>query len=206
MPALHDRHAAAGELGEYFWQDLIVARMVVENNPKRHMDVGSRLDGFVAHLATTRQVEVIDIRPIQSDIPNVVFRQADMMSQLPSELVGCCDSLSCLHTIEHFGLGRYGDRIDAAGLTTGIRNLAAMLSPGAKLYLSTPIGRERVEFNAHRISDPRSIVDIARSNGLELTRLLSIESNQVLDHPDIDPTLTRLAGVNYALGIFIFTK
>jgi hypothetical protein len=33
---------------------------------------------------------------------------------------GYCDSLSCLHALEHFGLGRYGDPIDPRGHEKGI--------------------------------------------------------------------------------------
>lgn len=206
LPALHDLHAQAGELGEYFWQDLAVARMVMAANAKRHLDVGSRIDGFVGHVSVVREIEIIDIRPITDQIPNVVFRQADMMGTLPPELVGCCDSLSCLHAIEHFGLGRYGDPIDASGLVTGIRNLATMLSAGGILYLSTPIGIERVEFNAHRISDPRSIRRIAGDAGLELKQFLSVEANKLIEHQAMDDALLRLSLLNYSLGIFVFER
>ena len=34
-------------------------------NLKRHVDIGSRLDGFVAHVASFREIEVLDIRPLK---------------------------------------------------------------------------------------------------------------------------------------------
>jgi hypothetical protein len=73
------------------------------------------------------------------------------MENLPTGWIGCTDSLSCLHTIEHFGLGRYGDSIDPDGHLKGLAQLKRMVAPGGLIYLSTPIGPERVEFNAHRV-------------------------------------------------------
>ena len=80
------------------------------------------------------------------------------MGDLPDEWLGCTDSLSCLHTIEHFGLGRYGDPIDPAGYLKGLAQLKSMVAPGGMLYLSTPIGPQRIEFNAHRIFSPATVI------------------------------------------------
>ena len=76
--------------------------------------MGSRIDGFVAHVAAFREIEVFDIRPLTHKIPGVVFRRVDILD-LPEALENYCDSLSSLHALEHVGLGRYGDPIDAEG-------------------------------------------------------------------------------------------
>ena len=152
-PVLFEKSEPAGSAtGHYFHQDLFVAQRIFHAQPKRHMDVGSRIDGFIAHLATFREVEAIDVRPLQSTTANIKFLCADLMDELPESLVGATDSLSCLHAIEHFGLGRYGDPLQYEGHLRGIENLRRMLNPGGKLYLSTPISsRQRIEFNAHRV-------------------------------------------------------
>lgn len=84
---------------------------------------------------------MFDVRPITTHIPGVVFKQADLMScdSVPN-FNGYCDSLSCLHAIEHFGLGGYGDPIDPNGHERGTANMAALLKPGGIFYLSAPIG------------------------------------------------------------------
>jgi SAM-dependent methyltransferase len=139
-PCLDDRFKAGGVAsGHYFHQDLHVAQLIFRNQPRRHVDVGSRVDGFVAHVASFRPIEVLDIRPMRSTIPNIISRQADVMAE-PFPLETCCDSLSCLHALEHFGLGRYGDPVDYYGYQRGWRNLHRMLEPGGKLYFSVPIG------------------------------------------------------------------
>ena len=151
-PCLHDRFSDSGNAtGHYFHQDLLVARRIFDRRPKVHADVGSRVDGFVAHVASYRQIEVLDIRKPPNSLPNIIFRQADLMGTLPGQLRAYCDSLSCLHALEHFGLGRYGDVVDYDGWRKGISNLSQMLMSGGMLYLSVPIGPQRIEFNAHRV-------------------------------------------------------
>ena len=54
-PMIHDAYQQAGNgHSQYFYQDIIVARSILSHQPKRHVDVGSRIDGFVSSLAVTR--------------------------------------------------------------------------------------------------------------------------------------------------------
>lgn len=207
LPCLYDWYEEGGSAkDEYFLQDLHVARQIHLANPARHVDIGSRIDGFVAHVASFREIEVFDIRPITSQILGVRFRQADLMNPVES-LTEYCDSLSCLHALEHFGLGRYGDRIDPHGYAVGLRNMAAILRHGGLYYLSVPVGLERVEFNAHRIFDPRSLVRLAAASGLLLKEFQWIGASRTLvqsSNPEKD--MEELSKVRYALGIFTFIK
>lgn len=208
-PCLHDSYEEGGTTkSEYFWQDLLVARWIFAAKPLRHVDIGSRVDGFVAHVASFRAIEVFDVRPISTQIPGVVFKQADLMrsASLPN-FKECCDSLSCLHAIEHFGLGRYGDPIDPTGHERGIANMATLLRPGGILYLSTPIGHERIEFNANRVFDPRSIIRLAENHGLALQKLTVITGDGIVKSVKTTAeTLQALAETPYNLGIFVFIK
>lgn len=213
MPCLHDRYEEGGATqSEYFWQDLLVARWIHAAQPERHVDVGSRVDGFVAHVAAYREIEVFDVRPITSQVPGIVFRQANLMDHESVGLKaqgggGYCDSISCLHAIEHFGLGRYGDPIDPHGYEQGIANLAQLLKPGGTFYLSTPIGQERVEFNANWVFDPRTIIRCAKANGLKLRTLMAVSSaSGPRDISLTEESLDALAASRYILGIFVFTK
>ena len=204
-PALLDRNADSGLLGEYFWQDLFVAREVIARNPRRHIDVGSRIDGFVAHLACVRQVEVLDIRPLESVIPNVAFQRADI-TRLPEVMMGSSDLVTCLHTIEHVGLGRYGDPINPNGWRDAISGLAKLLSSGGDLWLSVPVGEERVEFNAHRVFFPTSIAIEAHAHELSLSDFFVLvgtefESRPVFPISELDENLGP-----YQLGVFRFHK
>ena len=145
-PCLGEATADSGlAKGHYFHQDLLVARRVFEKAPAKHVDVGSRVDGFVAHVASFREIEVLDIRPMPVAIRNVRSVQADMMAPVAENLLDYCDSLSCLHALEHFGLGRYGDPVDYDGYVLGLENLHRIVRCGGTLYLSVPIGPQRIE-------------------------------------------------------------
>lgn len=207
LPCLHDWYEEGGATkSEYFWQDLLVARRIFEAKPEKHVDVGSLVGGFVAHVASFRGIEVFDVRPISTQIPGVTFRKADLMQPLAG-MADYCDSLSCLHALEHFGLGRYGDPIDPRGFERGFANMAALLKQGGTFYLSVPIGIDRVEFNAHRVFDPRSIVKLATQHSLGLSALTVIQPGGQIETiaPD-EIQLSRLAAQRYALGIFEFRK
>jgi hypothetical protein len=150
---LTEKYANSGTArGGYFHQDLLVARRIFENNPQCHIDIGSRIDGFIAHVASFRQIYVIDIRPPENNMENIIFIQQDFMLPLKKDMIGYYDSVSCLHALEHFGLGRYGDSLNYNGHLLGLDNLYQLLKRHGKFYFSVPIGiPQRIEFHAHRI-------------------------------------------------------
>lgn len=163
-PQLTDRFDTTGFFPlHYFYQDLYVAQRVFKNLSVKHVDIGSRVDGFVTHVASFREIEVIDIREIKGNIPNVSFLKADLMSE-NFNLHDYCDSVSCLHTIEHFGLGRYGDPVDVNGHLKGLKNITNMLKKNGILYLSTVIGPQRIEFDAHRVFSVKYLIELIEEN------------------------------------------
>jgi hypothetical protein len=202
-PIYDDFNKQAGTAsGHYFHQDLLVASFIHKANPIRHIDVGSSVEGFVAHVASYRDIEVIDIRPLQNiGHSQIKFMQGNLMELDPS-LIGICDSLSCLHALEHFGLGRYGDPIDPMGHIKGFKNLHKMLKNGGNFYLSFPIGKSGVHFNAHRVFDPTEV--LGWSKGLfELTRF-----DYVDDAGDVhlNASLSSPPVLNYGCGIYTLKK
>lgn len=202
-PILGDYREQAGTAtGHYFHQDLLVASLIHDSNPQRHIDVGSRIDGFVAHVAAFRTIEVLDFRPLKDcGHKQIVFMQADLMS-LDSKLHQITDSLSCLHALEHFGLGRYGDPIDPQGHLKGFANLHKMLKIDGTLYLSFPIGVESIHFNAHRIFAPQDI--LKWSNGIfKLERFDFVDDQGKLhQHQSVD----NVPNLSYGCGIFTLRK
>lgn len=207
LPCLHDWFEEGGATkNEYFWQDLIVARKIFAANPQKHVDIGSRLDGFVAHVASFREIEVFDVRPITTQIPGVIFKQADLMDPLDG-FYEYCDSVSCLHALEHFGLGRYGDPVDPHGFKRGFSSITNLLKAEGIFYLSVPIGIPLVEFNAHRISDPRVILDLAKQSRLFLSSLSIIRQGGIVESIKLSESqVAELAKQDYSLGLFTFVK
>jgi hypothetical protein len=153
-PVLNDFADQAGSAdGHYFWQDLICAKWIYQNNPEKHLDVGSRIDGFLAHVLTFRKVLLLDVRPLKNEIPNLEVVLGDAQKKL-EKIIGKFDSVSSLHSIEHFGLGRYGDRIEVEGHLNGLKNISECVISKGSLFVSFPIGEPRIEFNEQRIIDP----------------------------------------------------
>jgi len=206
-PILDERFKTSGTMsGHYFHQDLYVARQIFFNKPKRHIDIGSRTDGFVAHVAVFREIEIIDIRSQTSKVKNIKFKQANFM-KLPIDLVEACDSASSLHAIEHFGLGRYGDPIDYNGHLKAIENITKMLKKNGTFYFSAPIGKQRIEFNAHRVFSIQYLINIFKKN-FDLKEFSYVDDkgdffeNILLDKQKIDQN----CGCNLGCGIFILKK
>jgi hypothetical protein len=206
-PCLGDFEDSAGHTDQhYFHQDLYVARQVFTRNPVKHIDIGSRIDGFVAHVATFRPIIVIDIRPLPNTIENVTFVQADLSRPLLHSPTA--DSVSCLHALEHFGLGRYGDPIRHDGWRTGLTQIAAIVASGGVFYLSVPIGRQRIEFNAHRIFNPATIIAAAAEERLTLKEFSYISDRGTVHVDPYSPAEFERLGptLEYGLGIFVFLK
>ena len=207
FPVLGEAGQQAGTArGHYFHQDLLVANFVFKNIPTRHVDIGSRIDGFVAHVATFRKIEVLDIRPLEIDAhDNIAFIEADLM-KIDSRLEAMSDSVSCLHVIEHFGLGRYGDKLDPDGHKKAIGNIISLLKPGGTLYISFPIAaKNKLHFNAHRVFHPRDIFNWNEAvKELELLRFDYVDDVGDL-HKDVDLKSFEY-DQNYGCGIYTFKK
>ena len=166
-PALGDFKEDSGSAkGHYFWQDLICARWIFNNNPSVHLDLGSRVDGFICHLLPFTKVDILDIRPLSVEISGLSSRIVDAQSGF-SDTAEKYQSVSSLHSLEHFGLGRYGDPLDVNGHEKGLRNLSDAVEVGGNLYISFPIGRPQTEFNSQRILHPLWPLEILTKFSLE---------------------------------------
>lgn len=200
-PILTDISGEAGTArGHYFHQDLWAARKIYAARPTFHVDVGSRIDGFVGHLLAFMPVTVVDIRPLSSTVAGMTFLQDDstLLARFADNSI---DSLSSLHAVEHFGLGRYGDPIDPDACFKAMRALARILKSGGRLYFSVPIGRERLEFNAWRIFSPDTILQTFQD--LRLASFAAVD-----DVGNFQPVATPAAfrDATNACGLFEFTK
>lgn len=203
-PIIADRYAAAGSTENYFWQDLWAARLIIKAGTKKHFDIGSRLDGFIAHLlAAGIDVTMIDVREFPGAVENLhtIVDDATSLHQIPDESVG---SMSALCSLEHFGLGRYGDPVDPEACFKCFENIVKKMRKGGRLYISVPIGKERVEFNAHRIFYAETIINCFKGLLLEefsCTSQGGIEYNVGIHTYDDDPH-----NGEWRYGLFSFKK
>lgn len=203
-PILEDKYATAGVMNNYFWQDLWAARHIIKSGTRKHFDIGSRLDGFIAHLlAADIDVTVIDVREFPGEIDGLytIVDDATYLNQFENESI---ESMSALCSLEHFGLGRYGDPIDPEACFKCFRNIQRVLKKGGNLYISVPVGRERVEFNAHRVFYASTIIDCI--DGLKLVEYSTTAEGRIEYDVDIHKHDNDPNNGEYRYGLFHFVK
>jgi len=182
----------------YIYQAAWLARKLAGNRPVKHLDIGSDVK-LISVLSAFVPTEFMDFRPLDVVLTGLDCTRGDIMSlPMPSSSV---HSLSSLHVVEHIGLGRYGDPIDPEGSRKAIAELLRVLAPGGTLFLSLPVGRERVCFNAHRVFAPETILDLLGA--------LTLESFALVDDagrfwPDCTPAQAH--GLDYGCGMFVLKK
>ncbi|MDD3465751.1 MAG: DUF268 domain-containing protein [Campylobacterales bacterium] len=185
--------------GHYFYQDIWALSKVAKSNVPKHIDIGSRIDGFAGQCSAICEVEFLDFRPVDLGLDNFKMKQGSIL-ELPYE-DNSVSSISCLHVIEHIGLGRYGDPIDSLGSQKAAKELARVLSKGGNLYVGVPIGKERVAFNAHRIFNPKTIKDFF--SALELVEFCAVNDNGYFVK---SASFADFESTDYSCGLFHFKK
>lgn len=197
-PILDEKTKITGVDYHYLYQQLWVFNNVNKLKPKDHYDVSSTYQ-MSCYLAGITRAHFIDLRPIEVDIDNLELLKGDI-ENLPFK-DNSLESVSCLHVIEHIGLGRYRDKLNINGPEIACKELVRVIKPGGILYLSTPIGRERICFNAHHVFNPLTIKEYCK--GLEL-----IEFNMVDDEGNLhkDMKVKDYKEKEYSLGMFKFRK
>lgn len=204
----HERDCAAGRPPKhYFAQDIWGAKKIFKQNPEKHLDIGSRLDGFIGHLLAFREeVHYVDIRPLPYEIAGLKFIQGDA-TNLEMLRDNSVESLSSFHAVEHFGLGRYGDSIDPQACFKALRAFQRVLQPGGHLYLGLPIGpQDRLVFNAHRIFNPKTVIETLK--GLKLVDFCIVpgdsSNSEKIGLEGIESIIPNIP--DYSCGLFEFIK
>ena len=148
VPCLTDRTATTPIEPVYFLQDTWFARKIAERRPAAHVDVASSVKSL-ALVAQFVPVTFVDIRPVEIELERFSFVHGTVLALPFAD--GAVASLSSLCVIEHIGLGRYGDPLDAGGSEKAAGELRRVLAPGGDLYVSVPVDSAcRIYFNAHR--------------------------------------------------------
>lgn len=199
FPCLHDRTKTTPFDAHYFYQGAWLGRRLREANfSGRHVDVGSSIMS-ISVLSAFVETIFVDYRPLQVHLDNLRCIAGDI-SALPFA-TNSVESVSCLHVIEHIGLGRYGDPLDPLGHIKAASELQRIVKPDGVLYITTPVGNERICFNGHRIFDPTSFCSMFPE--MKLTSFSFVDD--CLDF-HTDRRLEDASIFDYGCGFFEFRK
>lgn len=182
----------------YFYQAAWLARHLASCLPSKHLDIGSdvKLIGVISAFTPT---EFMDYRPLNTALLGLECTQGNILHLPFSD--GSIGSMSCLHVVEHIGLGRYGDPIDPDGSSKALAELERVVTSGGLLYLSVPVGSERVCFNAHRVFATKSI--LAMLPNMKLISF-SLVGDDGCFQPDC--AIEAAEGLDYGCGLFVMKK
>ena len=204
-PCLFDKTATTGIDAHYFHQAVWAGHKIQEFSPADHVDIGSDVC-YVGMLTTILPVRFVDIRPLQLNIPNYEGIDGSILDlPFPDASI---NSISCLHVIEHIGLGRYGDPLDPEGSIKACRELQRVLAPCGQLLVSMPIGTARVQFNGQRVFAVRDVLQMFPE--LTLTEMAMVDAAGSF-HATLLPDDQRISALeqataDFGLGLFLFTR
>ena len=115
--------------------------------------------------------------------------------------------MSCLHAIEHMGLGRYGDPISSSAVSNALQNMSLFLKKDGKLYLSTPLGKSTIYYNANYVFDPNKLIASASLAGLDLLDLTLLDPRQqALNYLDLNNRIDQISSHDYCLCLLELVK
>jgi len=182
----------------YFYQGAWLARKLVNPKPEQHVDIGSSVL-TISVLSATVNTTFVDYRPLKVSLAGLKSIAGNILD-LPFDN-DSVTSLSCLHVIEHIGLGRYGDPIDSEGSIKAANELQRIVRSGGKLFLSLPVGRERICFNAHRVHAPETVVKM-------FSKLKLVDFSYVNDSGEFfeSQVVGAASQLEYGCGLFCFEK
>lgn len=201
-PCLHDRLEETDFDKHYIYHPAWAARKLVEIKPDLHIDISSSLS-FSTIISAIVAVEYYDCRPANIALSNFESGYVELTA-LPFAS-SSINSLSCMHVVEHVGLGRYGDMLDPDGDLKAIDELKRVLAVNGNLLFVVPVGgTPRIMFNAHRIYSYAQIVKYF--SDMEL-----LEFTLVTDDPKSGTLFTNASeelsdAQIYGCGCFWFRK
>lgn len=199
FPCLDDCTEVTDFEPHYTYHPVWAAQILAKTKPEKHVDISSSLK-FCTMLSPFIQTEFYDYRPAKLNLDNLKCGVADLCN-LPFE-GDSIKSLSCMHVIEHIGLGRYGDNIDPEGDLKAIKELKRVLAVDGDLFFVVPMAEKpMLQFNAHRIYSYDMIADYFKELKLQEFSLITHDAKFIKN-----TTKDSLIGEDWGCGCFWFKK
>jgi ubiquinone/menaquinone biosynthesis C-methylase UbiE len=200
-PQLSDKTNNTSFDAHYIYHPAWAARILAETKPEKHIDISSILN-FSTIVSAFFNIEFYDYRPANIKLDNFKTGKADLLSLPFSD--NSVKSLSCMHTVEHIGLGRYGDPIDPEGDLKAMGEIKRVMAKNGNLLFVVPIGKQKIAFNAHRIYSFDQIINYF--SDFELKEF-SLIPDDVMAIGIINRASKEQSDIqNYGCGCFWFIK
>jgi len=185
----------------YLFHTAWAARILASTTPDLHCDFGSDLR-FVSMVSAFLPIRYFDYRSTLLGLSGLTEASCDLTALPFAD--GALHSVSCMHVVEHVGLGRYGDPLRPDGDLQAMAELGRVVVPGGDLLFVVPIGHPRIEFNAHRVYAVEMIID--QFPQFDLKQFALIPDAPVDGGLVIDPSAQLLARQVYGCGCFWLQK
>lgn len=197
-PCLNDKVKSTPFDQHYIYHPAWAARILAKTQPAEHVDFSSILY-FSTIISAFIPVKFYDYRPADLNITNWQGGSVDLC-KLPFE-TNSLVSVSCMHTIEHIGLGRYGDSIDPEGDIKAINEIIRVTKPKGDILFVTPVGMQKIEFNGHRIYSYETVTRMFEKCEIISFSLIPDEGG-IIENADIELVKNQI----YGCGCFWFKK
>lgn len=199
-PCLNDATTTTEFDRHYIYHLAWAVRILHDLKPNIHTDISSSLY-FCTLLSAFIPVEFYDYRPADITLSGLKSGKADLLD-LPFEDKSI-SSLSCMHVVEHIGLGRYGDSLNPLGDIKAMKELQRVIAPGGSLLFVVPVGKPKIFFNAHRVYEFAQILE--SFNELQLVQFALIPDEQ-RDGLIIGASFDMANQQEYGCGCFWFRR
>ena len=198
-PCLDDNTPNTAFDRHYVYHTSWAARILAKTRPEYHVDISSDLR-FATLVSAFVPIRFYDYRPANLNLDNLILERANI-TRLCFEDQSIA-SLSCMHVVEHIGLGRYGEPLDYEGDLKAIAELNRVLAIEGDLIFVVPIGQPRILFNAHRIYCYEQVIEYFRD-------LKLVEFALIPDHINENGLIKNASQTfadeqSYACGCFWF--
>ena len=197
-PCIKDKTIKTNFDSHYIYHTSWAARKVREINSEKHTDISSSLY-FSSIVSAFKPVRFYDYRPANLRLSDLTCERTDLTNL--HFLSNSIESLSCMHTVEHVGLGRYGDKFDPDGDLKAISELKRVLQEDGSLLFVVPVGKPKLEFNAHRIYSYEQILEYFKDLTLKEFSLITDNGSFI---ENANSKLVEKQG--YGCGCFWFIK